>query len=75
MKKNNTNEIVFTLDYWNDGKWLVGRLHEVPGVFSQGRTLKELAKNIQEAYSLMIREGNDEFQKEKHKTAEVRLAP
>ena len=74
MKKNSTNEVVFTLDYWNDGKWVVGKLREVPGVFSQGRTLKELVKNIQEAYSLMVREGNDELPKEKHKTAEVRLA-
>jgi len=27
-----------TLEYWEDDGWLVGRLVEVPGVFSQGET-------------------------------------
>ena len=46
----------FTLEYWQDEGWYVGRLREVPGVFSQGETLKELEKNIRDAYSLMIKE-------------------
>ncbi len=44
----------FTLEYWQDGNWLVGRLVEVPGVFSQGETLDELRDNIQDAYELMV---------------------
>jgi predicted RNase H-like HicB family nuclease len=44
----------FTLEYWQDGRWCVGRLVEVPGVFSQGETLAELQENIQEAYHLMV---------------------
>ncbi len=44
----------FTLEYWQDGSWLVGRLLEVPGVFSQGATLDELHENIQDAYELMV---------------------
>jgi predicted RNase H-like HicB family nuclease len=43
----------FTLEHWKDGKWFIGRLLEVPGVFSQGETLDELRENIQEAYELM----------------------
>jgi len=43
-----------TLEYWEDEGWLVGRLLEVPGVFSQGETLKELKENIQDAYKLML---------------------
>lgn len=43
-----------TLEYWIDDGWFVGRLKEVPGVFSQGETLEELEENIQEAYTLMI---------------------
>ncbi|RMD70100.1 MAG: type II toxin-antitoxin system HicB family antitoxin [Gammaproteobacteria bacterium] len=46
----------FTLEYWLDDGWYVGRLKEVPGVFSQGKTLEELQKNIQEAYKLMMEE-------------------
>ena len=44
----------FTLEYWEDDGWLVGRLVEVPGVFSQGETLEELKENIKDAYQLMI---------------------
>lgn len=42
----------FTLEYWRDGKFFVGRLFEVPGVFSQGNTLAELKENIQDAYDV-----------------------
>jgi predicted RNase H-like HicB family nuclease len=43
----------YTLVYWLDGDWHVGRLRERPEVFSQGRTLRELEANIKEALSLM----------------------
>lgn len=46
----------FTLEYWSDEGWYVGRLLEVPGVFSQGETLEELEKNIVDAYKLMMEE-------------------
>ncbi|MCK4256171.1 type II toxin-antitoxin system HicB family antitoxin [candidate division WOR-3 bacterium] len=46
----------FTLEYWIDDEWYVGRLKEVPGVFSQGESLKELEENIQEVYNLMMEE-------------------
>ena len=32
----------------------VGKLKEVPGVFSQGETLHELQENIQDAYDLVL---------------------
>ena len=47
----------FTLEYWIDDSWYVGKLKEVPGVFSQGATLHELEENIQDVYSLMLAEG------------------
>lgn len=46
----------FTLDFWVDDGWYVGKLREVPGVFSQGKTLKEQKINIKDAYDLMMRE-------------------
>jgi predicted RNase H-like HicB family nuclease len=46
----------FTLEYWIDESWYVGRLREVPGVFSQGESLEELEENIRDAYRLMIDE-------------------
>jgi predicted RNase H-like HicB family nuclease len=35
----------FTLEYWLDDGWYVGRLKEIPGVFSQGETLQDLEEN------------------------------
>ena len=46
----------FTLEYWLDEGWHVGRLKEVPGVFSQGESLKELEEHIRDAYHLMVEE-------------------
>jgi len=43
-----------TLEYWKDEGWYVGRLKEVPGVFSQGETLDELKENIADAYRMML---------------------
>lgn len=43
----------FTLEYWQDEGWYVGRLKEVCGVISQGQTLAELEENIRDAYQLM----------------------
>jgi predicted RNase H-like HicB family nuclease len=44
------------LEYWKDGSWFVGRLPQVPGVFSQGTTLEELEENIRDAYRMMLDE-------------------
>lgn len=48
--------IKFTLEYWLDDGWYVGKLKEVPGVFSQGKTIDDLKNNIREAYRLMMEE-------------------
>jgi len=39
----------FTLEHWLDDGWHIGRLKEVPGVFSQGETLSELEENTRDA--------------------------
>ena len=44
----------FTLEYWQDDGWYVGKLKEIPGVFSQGETIKELEENIEDAYKLIM---------------------
>ena len=44
----------FQLEYRRDGRWFVGRLPQVPGVFSQGATMEELEENIRDAYRLML---------------------
>ncbi|MCE9553509.1 MAG: type II toxin-antitoxin system HicB family antitoxin [Planctomycetes bacterium] len=47
-------EMHFSLEYWRDNEWFVGRLKGVPGIFSQGKTLSELEENIRDAYHLMM---------------------
>ena len=44
----------FTLEYWEDDGWYVGKLKEAPGVFSQGETLDELKGNVNDAHHMMI---------------------
>jgi predicted RNase H-like HicB family nuclease len=46
----------FTLEYWLDDGWYVGKLKEIPGVFSQGETLEALEENIEDAYKLLMEE-------------------
>lgn len=44
----------FTLEYWEDDDWWVGRLKEFPSVMSQGETLEELQVNIRDVYQLIV---------------------
>ncbi len=44
----------FSLEYWVDDNWYVGRLKEIPGIFSQGKTIEELEENIKDVYHLMM---------------------
>jgi predicted RNase H-like HicB family nuclease len=55
-KMVSTMQRQFTLEYWMDDDWYVGKLQEVPGVFSQGETLDELEDNIRDAYALVMEE-------------------
>ena len=42
------------------GRWYIGYVPEVPGVNSQGKTLKEVSENLQEALTLVL-EANEEL--------------
>ena len=50
----------FTLEYWVDDGWYVGRIKEIPGVFIQGETLEELEENVADAYKMILAE-KDEY--------------
>ena len=43
-----------TLEYWMEDGWFIGRLKEIPSVFSQGETMEEIEENIRDAYELML---------------------
>ena len=63
----------FTLEYWIDDGWYVGRLREVPGVFSQGETIEELQENIRDAYQMIVQEV-DMPEHPESKTMEIEVA-
>ncbi len=44
----------FTAVYKKQGKWHLGWIEEVPGVNTQGKTLKEAKENLKEALSLVL---------------------
>lgn len=62
----------FTLDFWRDEGWYVGKLREVPGTFSQGENLQALKDNIQDAYDLMMQE-TMQVPVEKFKSIELKM--
>ena len=43
-----------TLEYWMDDGWFIGRLKEIPLVFSQGETIEALEGNIRDAYEMVL---------------------
>ena len=64
----------FTLEYWIDDEWYVGRVKEVPGVFSQGESLEELEENIKDAFKLMTEENSKDVLNFHSQTKEIALA-
>ena len=63
----------FTLEYWKDDDWFVGRLVEIPGVFSQGETLDELKENIKDAYRMMVESEPLDFLPQKTRRVQLEL--
>ena len=49
-----------TLEYLPDDGGFVGRLREVPGVFSQGDSIEELEENIRDAYELVVADAREQ---------------
>lgn len=44
----------FTAIYKKSGKWYIGWIEEIPGVNTQGKTLKETKENLKEALLLIL---------------------
>lgn len=43
-----------TMMYWKSDQFWLGKLREHPEIMTQGRTLKELEKNLRDAYEMMV---------------------
>ncbi len=44
----------FSAIYKKSGKWYLGWVEEIPGVNTQGKTLKETKENLKEALLLIL---------------------
>jgi len=44
----------FTAIYKKSGKWYLGWVEEIPGVNTQGKTLKEAKENLKDALLLIL---------------------
>lgn len=44
----------FTANFRKSGKWYLGWVEEIPGVNTQGKTLKEAKENLKEALFLVL---------------------
>jgi predicted RNase H-like HicB family nuclease len=64
----------FTLEYWIDDDWYVGKLKEIPSIFSQGETLEELEENIQDAYQMIMMENQEIIPNSQTKEITVNVA-
>ena len=45
----------FTAIYKKSGKWIVAWIEEIPGVNTQGKTLKEAKENLKDALTSILR--------------------
>ena len=50
----NSRKYQFTAVYKKSGRWYLGWIEEIPGVNTQGKTLKETKGNLQEALELVL---------------------
>jgi predicted RNase H-like HicB family nuclease len=44
----------YTLVYWNDKGLYVGKIREMPGIYSEAETLDKLVKNLQITYQQLM---------------------
>ena len=54
----------YTAVFKKSGKWIVAWVEEVPGVNTQGRTMKEARENLRDALELVLDENRRYFAKE-----------
>ena len=65
-----TTKNQFTAIYKKTKDWFVAWIEEIPGVNTQGKTLKEARENLQEALMLVL-ESNRESSRSQLKTSRV----
>jgi len=62
----------FTAIYKKSGKWYLGWVEEIPGVNTQGTTLKEVRENLKEALFLVLETNKSIIKKDFGKGKSIR---
>ncbi|MEK7516790.1 MAG: type II toxin-antitoxin system HicB family antitoxin [Patescibacteria group bacterium] len=62
----------YTAAYQKHGKWYLGWVEEIPGVNTQGRTLKEVKENLKEALELVLEVNRTMLEKERPRGRVIR---
>ncbi len=62
----------FTAVYQKHKKWYLGWVEEVPGVNTQGKTLKEAKENLKEALELVLEANKSILEKERPRGKAIR---
>ncbi|MFH0923314.1 MAG: type II toxin-antitoxin system HicB family antitoxin [Candidatus Falkowbacteria bacterium] len=62
----------FTAVYLKRKDWILGWVEEIPGVNTQGKTLKETKENLQEALKLILKTNRELLNKELNKVKVIR---
>jgi predicted RNase H-like HicB family nuclease len=61
-----------TAVYQKHGKWYLGWVEEIPGVNTQGKTLKEVRENLKEALGLVLEMNKSLLKKERPRGKVIR---
>jgi len=61
-----------TAVYQKHGKWYLGWVEEIPGVNTQGKTLKEVKENLKEALGLVLEVNRTILEKERPRGRVIR---
>jgi predicted RNase H-like HicB family nuclease len=62
----------FNAVYQKHGKWYLGWVEEIPGVNTQGKTLKEVKENLKEALFLVLETNKILLEKERPRGRMIR---
>lgn len=61
----------YTAVFQKSGKWIIAWIEEMPGVLTQGKTMKEARANVRDALMLMLEERQEAARRESRLTREI----
>lgn len=63
----------FTAVYQQQGDWILGWIEEIPGVNTQGKSMREAKRNLKEALELVLEVNRERIEKDRPKGKALRV--